>query len=429
MVAFTATVLSDEDLAEAASAGDEDAFADLRQRYAAPLYDLLARMTRNRAEAADLTRATFERARRGMSGRHTGQRLRPWLFALARQVALDALRRRHELCLEDEAAMIDVEGVEAEHGSLVTDAWRAAAALDPDHYAVLHYQLRAGLHGDELAEAMAMRPDMVYITLVRAHDALDDAFALLQFARRRRQECAGIELILGLHPPPPLDAAARHALRRHMERCAKCRQSRAEFVNPARLLSALSPVAPPRGVPLRPPRALPPLPAARTRPGPRRRREQWALPAAALGFLLLATSLLVRGPGPDRTAPVDPQLVLSTSHVPWVASSQRSVEVEWSGTADPAAKGQRHTGLAGYSLSWSGQPGDVPDGLVQTSTERSTSPELGDGTWWFHMRPIDGAGNAGPPVHLGPFVITEPSPAPTPSPPSSPPPPRQPRAL
>jgi RNA polymerase sigma factor (sigma-70 family) len=422
---MTATGRSDEELAEAAAAGDEEALGDLRRRYAAPLYDLLARMTRNRAEAADLTRTTFERMRRDMCGRHPGQRLRPWLYALARQVALDAIRRRQEAGLQDEEAMTDAGDDDAEE--LVADAWRAAAALDPDQYAVLHYQLRAGLHGEELAEAMAMRPDTVYITLVRAHDALDDAFALLRFARRRRQECAGLELILGLHPPPPLDAAARHLLRRHLERCAKCRPRRAEFVNPARLLSALSPVAPPRGADLRPPRVLPPLPAVRAQPAPRRRREQWALPAAALGFLLLAVSLLVRGPGPDRTAPVDPQQVLSTSHVPWVASSQRSVEIEWSGTADPVAKGERHTGVAGYSVSWSGEPGDVPDGLVQTATERSTSPELTDGTWWFHMRPIDRAGNAGPPVHLGPFVIAEPPPAP--APPSSPPPPRQPRAL
>jgi hypothetical protein len=106
---------------------------------------------------------------------------------------------------------------------------------------------------------------------------------------------------------------------------------------------------------------------------------------------------------------------MSTTHVPWVASTHRSVEVLWSGATDRAGEGERDSGVAGYAVSWSDQPEDIPGGRTQTSGERSVSPELAEGVWWFHLRAVDRAGNATPPVHVGPFVIAEPPPA-TPDP-------------
>ena len=35
----------------------------------------------------------------------------------------------------------------------------------------------------------------------------------------------------------------------------------------------------------------------------------------------------------------------------------------------------------------------------------ATSPPLGTGTWYAHLRAIDQAGNASETVHLGPFLI------------------------
>jgi DNA-directed RNA polymerase specialized sigma24 family protein len=428
--------VSDEELAEAAAAGDEEAFDNLRQRYAGPIYDLLARMAHSREEATALARVTFDEVRKTLGGRRFDRGVRPWLYALARQVAVDASRRRQVALMEDEAAMSEAEGDLDE--ALAADAWRAAAALAPEEYAVLHYQLRAGLKAREIAEAMSLRPEMVYTVLSRAHEALSDAFALLQFARRGKRDCAGLELLLGLRPPVPLDRATRQAFRRHLEGCAKCRMRRARFAAPAEVLSALTPVFPLeelRLVPSRPEPAPVALPALRALP-PRRRVNHWAVPAAALGGATLAILFFVsRGPLPDRTPPAAPQ-VMSTTHVPWVASAQRSVEVQWSGAADRPGQRERDSGVAGYSVSWSSQPGDVPAARAQTSAERLASPELADGVWWFHLRTVDRAGNATEPVHIGPFVISEPPPAssePRPKPPRTPsssePRPKAPRAL
>jgi RNA polymerase sigma factor (sigma-70 family) len=413
MVAVPVTGLSDEELAEAAAAGDQRAFADLRQRYAGAVYDLLARMTRSRADAAALTRVTFERARRGLSDRPEG-RLRPWLYAIARQAAIDAIRRRQEISVADGAAMAGLEDSEAENQALVDDVWQAAAALRPEEYAALHYRLRAGLDTEEIAEAMSLPAEAVQSTLSRAREGLDDAFALLQLARRDRRACGGLELLVGFHAPTPLDPATRRAFRRHLEGCAKCRHRHAQLVAPSGVLSALLPVAPPKY--LRIAHNARPLPEVQPRPSRRGRHVNWATPAVALAVFALAVLFLVsRGPRPDRTPPAEPQ-VMSTTHVPWVANSHRSVEVLWAGAADRAAKGERDSGVAGYSVSWSGQPGDVPAGRVETSGERSASPELAEGVWWFHLRAVDKAGNATPPVHYGPFVIAEPPPSPTPAP-------------
>lgn len=425
-VPVTATVVSDEELAEAAAAGDEEAFADLRQRYAGAVYDLLARMTRSRADAAALTRVTFERARRGLSDRRPEERLRPWLYALARRAATDAIRRRQEISVADGAAMTGLEESEVESRAVVDDVWRAAAALRPEEYAALHYQLRAGLDAEEIAEAMSLPIEAVHTTLSRAREGLDDAFALLQLARQDRRACGGLELLVGFHAPTPLDPATRRAFRRHLEGCAKCRRRRAQLLAPSGVLSALLPVAAPRY--LRIAHNARPLPGVQQRPSRHGRHVNWATPAVALGVLVIAVLFLVsRGPRPDRTPPVDPGQVLSSTHVPWVASTHRSVEVNWSGAADRAAKGERDSGVAGYAVSWSDQPGDVPGGRVETTSERSTSPELDEGVWWFHLRTVDRAGNATAPVHLGPFVIAEPPPAPAPAPTTRRPSPQHPR--
>lgn len=411
MVAMPMMVVSDEELAEAAAAGDEEAFADLYQRHAGVVYDLLARMTRSRADAATLTRVTFERAHRGLADRRPEERLRPWLYAIARQAAIDAIRRRQEISVADGAAMTGLEDSEVESRAVVDDVWRAAAALSPEEYAALHYQLRAGLDAGEIAEAMSLPTEAVHTTLSRGREGLDDAFALLQLARRDRRACGGLELLVGFHAAIPLDPATRRAFRRHLEGCAKCRRRRAQLVAPSGVLSALLPVAPPRY--LRIAHNARPRPGVRRRPSQRSRLRNWATPAVALGAVALAVLFLVsRGPRPDRTPPAEPQQVMSTTHVPWVASSHRSVEVLWSGAADRPTKGERDSGVAGYSVSWSGGPGDVPGDGVRTSVERASSPELDAGIWWFHLRAVDRAGNATPPVHLGPFVIAEPRPAP-----------------
>ena len=122
----------------------------------------------------------------------------------------------------------------------------------------------------------------------------------------------------------------------------------------------------------------------------------------------------------DGTVPTNPTLA-STSHAVDVCSPDCTVDVIWSGASGAVALPasteiaapafEEHApqdippSVAGYSIEWSQAGGTVPDQTIDTSGESATSPCLAAGSWWFHLRTADSAGNWSGPVHLGPFII------------------------
>src|SRR5262249_19587154 len=63
------------------------------------------------------------------------------------------------------------------------------------------------------------------------------------------------------------------------------------------------------------------------------------------------------------------------------------------------------SGIDGFSYVWDQTSGTVPDTVKDAggTTTTATSPALVDGSWYFHLRTVDGAGNWSDPVQLGPF--------------------------
>ena len=102
----------------------------------------------------------------------------------------------------------------------------------------------------------------------------------------------------------------------------------------------------------------------------------------------------------DTTAPTDPA-VSSTSHVVGVRSIDATVDVTWSGAHDFGS------GVDGYSFTWDRSGTSVPDTTkdVEETTQQLTSAPLAPGTYWFHIRTRDNAGNWSAGMHAGPFVI------------------------
>ena len=88
-------------------AGSEEAFAWLIARYHQPIYSLLARTVRDRADAADLTQEVFVKVFRGMSGFHGESSLRTWIYRIALREASNQRRwwarhKQHEIPMEQE---------------------------------------------------------------------------------------------------------------------------------------------------------------------------------------------------------------------------------------------------------------------------------------------------------------------------------------
>jgi RNA polymerase sigma-70 factor (ECF subfamily) len=93
----TGTVGSGADGAVQATAlrsGDRDAFGALFDRYRRELLVHCYRMLGSFVEAEDLLQETFERAWRGIERLETDSSPRAWLYRIATNVCLDALRRR-----------------------------------------------------------------------------------------------------------------------------------------------------------------------------------------------------------------------------------------------------------------------------------------------------------------------------------------------
>jgi hypothetical protein len=103
----------------------------------------------------------------------------------------------------------------------------------------------------------------------------------------------------------------------------------------------------------------------------------------------------------DVTAPTAPATVTSSPQVPAVPSPNRNVTATWSAGTDATS------GVKGYSVVFnndSATPADTVQDVPATTTSYS-SPSLSDGTWWFHVRTIDNAGNASADKTYGPFLI------------------------
>lgn len=105
----------------------------------------------------------------------------------------------------------------------------------------------------------------------------------------------------------------------------------------------------------------------------------------------------------DSSPPQNPNSVSSIGHRPGVWSSDRTIEMGWSGAdASPS-------GVDGYSYVWDTLPLTIPPAMASVGADvhNTTSPALADGKmWYFHLRTLDRAGNwAIGAVHSGPYFI------------------------
>jgi RNA polymerase sigma-70 factor (ECF subfamily) len=145
---------SDERLFEAHCRGDAAAFETLFRRYQAPLCRHLERMLNDRAAAEDLVVETFHRLHAHRDRFRPGSALRPWVYAIARNLARK--RRRHERL----ARWLPLEAIDLERpatpappveGALRDRVARAFAALPEPQREVCSLRLLGELALEEIA--------------------------------------------------------------------------------------------------------------------------------------------------------------------------------------------------------------------------------------------------------------------------------------
>jgi len=104
----------------------------------------------------------------------------------------------------------------------------------------------------------------------------------------------------------------------------------------------------------------------------------------------------------DKRAPTNPTRIRSTSHTIGKWSSKRRIVMAIRFATDNGA-----SGVDGFSFAWRKTAGTVPDMVKdrEQGLRSLTSPVLGNGRWYFHIRTVDKVGNWSGAAHRGPFLI------------------------
>jgi RNA polymerase sigma-70 factor (ECF subfamily) len=175
-----------ETLAAAEQRSPESSWARFEALYRssrADVYAYVATLLRDHAAAEDVTALAFERAyrRRRTFDRRRGEE-RAWLFGIARNAALDELRRRRRLAtlvVDPVDANADAEpgGIEdhAEVALRRTAVRAALAALPARDREVVALKFHAGLGNEELARVLGVSQSNAGTLLHRAMEKLRKA--------------------------------------------------------------------------------------------------------------------------------------------------------------------------------------------------------------------------------------------------------------
>ncbi|MFC4855286.1 sigma-70 family RNA polymerase sigma factor [Actinophytocola glycyrrhizae] len=232
---------TDTELVAGVLAGDRDAFAAVYDRYADRLHDFCWSVLRDRDEAADAVQDTFVLAVERLAQLNDPERLRPWLYAIARSVALRRVRVRGRVVLDEVEDMADTDpGPQraAEQQALTDLVWSAAAGLSERDRALLDLHLRQGLDGAELGEAVGVSANHAYVLLTRLRDQVERSLGALLIARLGRKDCTGLDALLsgwdGRFSP-----LLRKRVARHVDACEVCSERRRVAVSPLALLAGV----------------------------------------------------------------------------------------------------------------------------------------------------------------------------------------------
>jgi len=166
--------MRDTEVVASIVAGDPDGLATAYDRYAAPLFKYCRTLLSDPADAADAVQDTFVIAASRLDGLRDPERLRAWLYSVARNESLRILRSKKRTSPFHEASDVTDDSGDvseyAERAQLKTLFEEAAAGLNPSEREVIELQLRQGLEAAEVADVLGVSRNHAHSLLSRARD-------------------------------------------------------------------------------------------------------------------------------------------------------------------------------------------------------------------------------------------------------------------
>ena len=239
--------MRDSEVVAAIVAGDPEGLAEAYDRYASPLYTYCRSLLRESADAADAVQDTFVIAASRLAGLRDRNRLRPWLYAVARNECHRRLRARAVQVTTPLDEMPDVTDTsadvsgEAERDELRTLLRSAVRGLNSGEHDLIELQLRQGLDVAEIAAVLGVSRNHAHALLSRARDQLEISLGALLVARSGRKDCAALNTMLA-DWDGQLNVLMRKRINRHIETCPACAERKKRELTPA-LLLGLAPLA------------------------------------------------------------------------------------------------------------------------------------------------------------------------------------------
>ncbi|MFZ0189465.1 MAG: sigma-70 family RNA polymerase sigma factor [Streptosporangiaceae bacterium] len=239
--------MRDSEVVAAIVAGNPEGLAEAYDRYASPLYTYCRSLLREPADAADAVQDTFVIAASRLAELRDRNRLRPWLYAVARNECHRRLRARTVQVTTPLDEMPDVTDTsadvsgEAERDELRTLLRSAVRGLNSGEQDLIELQLRQGLDAAEIAAVLGVSRNHAHALLSRARDQLEISLGALLVARSGRDDCAALNTMLA-DWDGQLNVLMRKRINRHIENCPVCAERKKRELAPA-LLLGLAPLA------------------------------------------------------------------------------------------------------------------------------------------------------------------------------------------
>jgi len=228
-------LLSDERLTQRAVGGDERAFAAIFRRYHQPLYRFCLAIVGNPEDAQDALQNTMIKVLRALPGEERQIELKPWLYRIAHNEAIDLLRRRRE------TRPLDIEHAAPSQGLAEDVATRERLRrlladlreLPERQREVLVMRELAGLDFEEVSSALGTSSGVARQTLYEAR------LSLRQMEEGREMDCDAVTKALS---DGDGRVTRRRDVRAHLRSCSACRGFRDEIKERRQDFAALSPL-------------------------------------------------------------------------------------------------------------------------------------------------------------------------------------------
>jgi RNA polymerase sigma factor (sigma-70 family) len=208
--------MGDEALANRAAAGNNGAFTALYERYYEPLLGYCRSILLNDEDARDATQSALENALRALPRREPGRPLKPWLYRIAHNEAINIVRRRQPVAAgieTDDLLTVPGPEVDAEQRTRLAQLVDDLRMLPERQRGALVMRELSGLSYDEIGLALNVSNEAARRAVFDARTALHDA------VDGRATECTSVRRCLS-------DGDRRHlrarGVRAHLRSCDDC---------------------------------------------------------------------------------------------------------------------------------------------------------------------------------------------------------------